>query len=271
MPQTCLYFGNVMHARLRPFRHRFVYGVFSMLVDLEALPEIDRTSRLFGFNRVRLFSFDDADHGARDGTSTLAWVRARLAEAGLEAAGARIFALCFPRILGYVFNPITVYYAYDAAGRLGAILYEVKNTFGDQHGYLIPVDPDRAAGAPVIQRAAKRFHVSPFIDMRAAYRFRVDEPEDRLALLIREDMPEGELLVASQTAKRVAWSDANLLRAFFRYPLLTAKIMGAIHWEALRLWVKGATYHPRPSPPDDPVETVRPTLPGPAMEGGRHA
>lgn len=271
MPQSCLYFGNVMHARLRPFRHRFAYGVFSMLVDLAALPALDRASRVFGHNRARLFSFHDADHGARDGSPTLDWVRARLLEAGLARAGARVFALCFPRILGYVFNPLTVYFAYDEAGRLGAILYEVKNTFGDQHGYLIPVDPDRAAGAPVIQRAAKRFHVSPFIDMRAAYRFRVDEPEDRLALLIREDMPEGELLVASQTAKRVAWSDANLLRAFFRYPLLTAKIMGAIHWEALRLWVKGATYHPRPSPPDDPVETVRPTLPGPAMEGGRHA
>jgi hypothetical protein len=267
MPQTCLYFGNVMHARLRPFRHRFVYGVFSMLVDLEALPELDRTSRLFGFNRVRLFSFDDADHGARDGTSTLAWVRARLAEAGLEAAGARIFALCFPRILGYVFNPITVYYAYDAAGRLGAILYEVKNTFGDQHGYLIPVAAAREPGSPVVQRAAKRFHVSPFIDMRADYRFRVNEPEEKLALLIREDTPAGELLVASQTARRVTWSDRALLHAFFRYPLLTAKVMGAIHWEALRLWIKGAKYHPRPAPPADAVETVEPVATG----QGHHA
>ncbi|MBI3505369.1 MAG: DUF1365 domain-containing protein [Proteobacteria bacterium] len=256
MPQSCLYFGKVMHARLRPFRHRFVYGVFSMLVDLERLPELDRESRLFGHNRARLFSFHDADHGARDGTPALDWVRARLVEAGLAAAGAQVFALCFPRILGYVFNPLTVYFAYDRSGRLGAILYEVKNTFGEQHGYLIPVDAGRAAGSPIIQRAAKRFHVSPFIDMRASYRFRIDEPEERLALLIREDTPAGELLTASQTAGRVAWSDAALLRAFFRYPLMTAKVMGAIHWEAFRLWIKGAKYHRHPAPPAEAVETI---------------
>lgn len=267
MPQSCLYFGNVMHARLRPFRHRFAYGVFSMLVDLGRLAELDANSRLFGHNRARLFSFHDADHGARDGSPTLDWVRARLAAAGLAASGAQVFALCFPRILGYTFNPLTVYFAYDDAGRLGAILYEVKNTFGDQHGYLIPVAAGREAHHPVVQRAAKRFHVSPFIGMRADYRFRVDEPEERLALLIREDAPGGELLVASQTARRVAWSDASLLRAFFRYPLLTAKVMGAIHWEALRLWIKGAKYHPRPAPPADAVETIQPEPTG----GGHHA
>ncbi len=256
MARTCLYFGDVMHARLRPFRHRFAYRVFSILVDLDELPALDRRSRIFGYNRARLFSFDDADHGARDGSPTAGWVRAQLATADLGPAGARIYALCFPRILGYAFNPLTVYFAYAADGRLGAILYEVKNTFGEQHGYLIPVAASRASGAPVVQRAAKRFHVSPFIDMAATYRFRVDEPEDRLALLIREDTPAGELLVASQTARRVDWSDAALLRAFFRYPLLTVKIVGAIHWEALRLWLKGAGYRPRPAPPADAVETV---------------
>jgi DUF1365 family protein len=266
MPRTCLYFGNVMHARLRPFRHRFAYGVFSMLVDLDGLPELDARSRLFGHNRARLFSFHDADHGARDGSCAAAWVRDKLVRAGLADAGGRVFALCFPRILGYVFNPLTVYFAYASDGRLGAILYEVKNTFGEQHGYLIPVDPARPAAAPVVQRAAKRFHVSPFIDMAATYRFRVDEPEDRLALLIREDTPQGELLVASQTARRVEWSDAALLRAFFRYPLLTAKVVGAIHWEALRLWLKGAGYRPRPAAPADAVEMVAQVGPG----GVRH-
>ena len=157
-----------------------------------------------------------------------------------------------------MFNPLTVYFAYDEAGRLGAILYEVKNTFGEQHGYLIPVGAGRDPVRPVFQRAAKRFHVSPFIDMRADYRFRVDEPEERLALLIREDAPGGALLVASQTAKRVVWSDRALLHAFFRYPLMTAKVMGAIHWEALRLWIKGAKYHPRPAPPAEAVETIGP-------------
>lgn len=247
MPSSCLYFGHVTHARLRPFRHRFAYGVFSMLVDLDGLAALDRDSRLFGYNRPRLFSFHDADHGARDGSPTADWVRARFAAAGLGAACARIYALCFPRILGYVFNPLTVYFAYDAAGQLAAIVYEVKNTFGEQHAYAVGVPAGRAPGAPVLQRAAKLFHVSPFIGMAATYRFRVGEPGERLSILIREDVPEGELLVASQTGRRRAWSDAALLSAFFRYPLLTAKVIGAIHWEALRLWLKGAGFHPRPA------------------------
>lgn len=256
MPETCLYFGTVMHARLRPFRHRFAYGVFSMLVDLDTLPDLAGRSRLFGYNAPGLFSFFDADHGARDGSPARDWVRGHLAQAGLASAGARIYALCFPRVLGYVFNPITVYFCYDSQARLAALLYEVKNTFGDQHGYLIAVDGAHVQGRPVVQRAAKRFHVSPFIDMAKLYRFRIDAPEEKLALLIREDAADGELLVASQTARRVAWSDRNLLRAFVRYPLLTLKVMGAIHWEALRLWLKGAKYHPRPPPPAIQVETV---------------
>jgi DUF1365 family protein len=256
MPETCLYFGNVLHARLRPFRHRFAYGVFSMLVDLEELPALARGSRLFAYNRPGLFAFYDADHGARDGSSVRAWVQAHLEKAGLAAAGARIYALCFPRVLGYVFNPLTVYFCHADDGRLAAILYEVKNTFGDQHGYLIPVAEGRAPGAPVVQQAAKRFHVSPFIDMAQLYRFRVAAPEEKLTLLIREDAADGELLVASQTGRRVAWTDRNLLRAFVRYPLLTFKVIGAIHWEALRLWLKGARYHARPVAPAIPVEIV---------------
>lgn len=266
MPQTCLYRGRVMHARLRPFRHRFAYSVFSMLVDLEELPALDERSKLFGYNRARLFSFDDRDHGARDGSPTLAWVRARLGEAGLGDSGAKIHAHCFPRILGYAFNPLTLYFCRRADGALGAILYEVKNTFGDQHGYLIAVDPAREAGAPIVQRAEKNFHVSPFIGMRATYRFRVDEPEARFAILIRQSVPEGELLVATHVADRAPFTDKELAKAFFAYPLLTLKVIGGIHWEALKLWLKGAKYHPRPAPPDIAVETA-----GQDPGGVRHA
>lgn len=266
MPQSCLYFGQVMHARLRPFRHRFAYRVFSMLVDLEELPALDARSKLFGYNRARLFSFQDRDHGARDGTPALHWVRARLADAGLAAAGAKIYAHCFPRILGYAFNPLTVYFCHDAAGRLAAMLYEVKNTFGEQHGYLIPVDPARAADAPVVQRAEKNFHVSPFIGMRATYRFRVDAPEDRFAMLIRQSVPEGELLIATHVAERAPFADAEFAKAFVAYPLLTLKVIVGIHWEALKLWLKGAKYHPRPAPPAAAVE-----LAGVAEGGIGHA
>ena len=256
MPQNCLYFGNVMHARLRPFRHRFAYGVFSMLVDLAALPELDRGSRLFGHNRARPFSFHDSDHGARDGSPTLDWVRARLAEAGLAQAGARVFALCFPRILGYVFNPLTIYWCHDRDGRLRAVLYEVKNTFGDQHGYLVPVDPDRAPGAPIEQRADKGFYVSPFIGMASTYRFRLNEPGEALSVLIRQSVPEGPILVATLDGRRRPLSDAGLLRMFVAHPLMTVKVFGAIHWEAARLWLKGARFHRWRAPPETDV-TIR--------------
>jgi DUF1365 family protein len=266
MPRTCLYRGKVMHARLRPFRHRFAYSVFSMLVDLEELPELDARSKLFGYNRARLFSFQDRDHGARDGSSTLGWVRARLGEAGLGASGVKIYAHCFPRILGHTFNPLTIYFCHRDDGALGALLYEVKNTFGEQHGYLIAVGPARAPGAPVIQRAEKNFHVSPFIGMRATYRFRIDEPEARLAILIRQSVPEGELLVATHVADRAPFSDSELAKVFFAYPLLTLKVVLGIHWEALKLWLKGAKYHPRPAPPETAVETA-----GKDPGGVRHA
>jgi DUF1365 family protein len=266
MPQTCLYRGKVMHARLRPFRHRFAYSVFSMLVDLEDLPALDARSKLFGYNRARLFSFQDKDHGARDGASTLDWVRARLGEAGLGASGAKVFAHCFPRILGHTFNPLTVYFCHRADGKLGAMLYEVKNTFGEQHGYLIAVDPERDAGTPVVQSCDKSFYVSPFIDMRATYRFRVDAPEDRFAILIRQSVPEGELLVATHVADRAPFSDSELAKVFFAYPLLTLKVVVGIHWEALKLWLKGAKYHSRPAPPERAVETA-----GQDPGGVRHA
>ncbi|MFM7346319.1 MAG: DUF1365 domain-containing protein [Tagaea sp.] len=266
MPQSCLYRGQVMHARLRPFRHRFAYSVFSMLVDLEELPALDRRSKLFGHNRARLFSFQDRDHGARDRTPALDWVRARLGEAGLGASGAKVYAHCFPRILGYAFNPLTIYFCHRADGKLGALLYEVKNTFGEQHGYLIAVDPERDANAPIAQTCAKNFHVSPFIGMRATYRFRVDEPEERFAILIRQSVPEGELLVATHVAERAPFSDAELAKVFFAYPLLTLKVIVGIHWEALKLWLKGAKYHSRPAPPEIAVETA-----GPETGGIRHA
>ena len=161
MPQSCLYLGEVMHKRLHPFTHRFVYRVFSMLVDLDELPALDRGLRLFAHNRRGVFSFRDRDHGPRDGTQLRPWVEAHLAGAGIDFAGGRIFLHCFPRVLGFGFNPISIFWCYDARGALRAILYEVKNTFGDQHGYLVPITAPREPGATLRHARDKLFHVSP--------------------------------------------------------------------------------------------------------------
>lgn len=139
---SAIYVGRVTHARHRPRRHRFAYGVFSFLIDLDELPRLDRDCRLFSHNRFNLFSFHDRDHGPGDGTPLRDWVAACLAEAGMDLAGGPVRLLCYPRILGYVFNPITVYYCHDPAGRLGAMLYEVSNTFGESHTYVIPATED---------------------------------------------------------------------------------------------------------------------------------
>ena len=262
MPQTvrertsCLYHGQVMHKRLRPFVHRFVYRVFSFYVDLDEIPALDRRLRWFSHNRWNLFGFHDRDHGARDGTPLRPWIERELASAGIDLDGGPVRLLCFPRVLGYVFNPLSIWFCHHADGRMRAVLYEVSNTFGQTHSYLLPVDPKRTAGAPIVQRCRKGFYVSPFIGMDASYRFRLKEPDARLAVSIRESVPEGPQLVATQTGRRGELDDGSLLRILWAYPLVTLKVIAAIHWQALKLWRRGGTFHGRPPAPGHAVTRV---------------
>ncbi len=255
-PGSALYFGRVMHKRLRPFVHRFDYRVFSLWLDIDAIGTLSRRLRLFSHNRFNVFSVFDKDHGPRDGRPLRPYVEATLADAGIDLEGGTIHLLCFPRVLGYVFNPLSIYFCRHSDGRLRAILYEVSNTFGDRHSYLLPVDPARGTGDPITQACDKVLYVSPFIGMRSLYRFRVKEPAERLSILIRQSVPEGEQLLATLTGKRSALRDRDLARAFVTHPLMTIKVMGAIHWQALWLWLKGATFHRRPRPPAEPVSST---------------
>ncbi|MEQ8250241.1 MAG: DUF1365 domain-containing protein [Oceanibaculum nanhaiense] len=267
--KSCLYRGRVTHSRLTPFRHKFHYRVFSLLVDLDELPVLDAGLRLFSYNRANLLSFHDRDHGPRDGSALRPWVEHHLAAAGIDIDGGRISLLCFPRLMGFAFNPLSIYYCRDRQDRLAAILYEVKNTFGQQHGYLLPVPADRQPGAPILQRHDKGFYVSPFLPMECRYRFRLNEPDESLSILIRQDEagPEGKpLLAATHNAQRAALTDAALLSAFARHPLMTLKVVAGIHWEALRLWRKGARFHSRPTPPLEEVSIWS----DPALANGRH-
>jgi DUF1365 family protein len=243
-----LYVGRVMHARLKPFRHRFAYRVFTCLFDVDEIPSLAARLRLLAHNRFGLFSFHDRDHGPRDGSPLRPWVERRLAEAGIAIGRGRIELLCFPRLLGYVFNPLSIFFCRDESGRLAAIVYEVKNTFGDQHAYVLPAGARQDPSQPVTHQTDKTFYVSPFIHMECTYRFRLTEPGDRLAVLIRQTDAAGELLVATLTGTRRALDDRSLALAFLRHPLMTLKVIAAIHWEALRLWVKGARLVPRPQP-----------------------
>lgn len=243
---AALYFGDVMHARLKPIGHRFSYRVMSLLIDLDRLIEADRQSRLFGVNRAALYSFHEADHGMRDGSSLRDYAQACAAEHGIELSGGRVLLLCYPRLLGFTFNPLSVYFCYAACGDLALVIYEVRNTFGDIHAYALPVRPGEVSPAGVRQAQDKLFYVSPFVEMAMRYHFRVSPPGERIKLRILETDREGPLLSATFNGARRPLTTTALLRAFFALPLVTLKIVAAIHWEALRLWLKGARLVPRP-------------------------
>jgi DUF1365 family protein len=242
---AALYVGEVMHARLKPMGHRFSYRVMSLLIDLDRLAEADRQSPLFAVNRAALYSFNEADHGARDGSPLRAYAQRCAAERGIDLSGGRVLLLCYPRLLGYTFNPLSVYFCYRADSALALLIYEVRNTFGEIHPYVLPVQLDQISDAGVRQQQDKLFYVSPFVEMAMRYHFRVRTPDQQVKLRILETDREGPLLAATFNGRRRALNTMELLRAFFALPLVTLKIMAAIHWEALRLWLKGARLVPR--------------------------
>jgi uncharacterized protein len=243
---AALYFGEVMHARLKPIGHRFSYRVMSLLIDLDRLEQADRQCRLFGVNRAALYSFHEADHGERDGSPLRAYAQRSADAHGIDLAGGRVLLLCYPRLLGYSFNPLSVYFCYRADGSPALMIYEVRNTFGDIHAYVLPVKPDQITDAGIRQQHDKRFYVSPFIDMAMRYHFRVALPGESVRLRILETDHGGPLLAATFNGRRRALTMPALLRSVFSLPLVTLKIFAAIHWEALRLWIKGARLAPRP-------------------------
>jgi uncharacterized protein len=244
-PAASLYFGEVMHARLKPIGHRFSYRVMNLLIDLDRLDAADRQTRLFGVNRAALYSFHEKDHGERDGASLRVYAQRRAAACGVDLTGGRVLLLCYPRLLGFTFNPLSAYFCYRADGELALMIYEVRNTFGDIHAYALSVKPGELSDAGLRQQQDKLFYVSPFIDMPMRYHFRVSPPAAHIKLRILETDSAGPLLAATFHGRRRDLGAAQLLRSFFALPLVTLKIVAAIHWEALRLWIKGARLVPR--------------------------
>jgi DUF1365 family protein len=217
---------------------------------------LSRRLRLFSLNRFNLVDFRDRDHGDGTRTTLRAQIERHLQRAGLVGDGGAIRVLCMPRVLGTVFNPLSVFFCHRADGRLQAMLYEVHNTFGERHSYLIPVT-DADADQPVLrQSCAKEFHVSPFMDMTMTYHFRITPPAEHAVLAIEGSDAGGKLISATYAGARRALTDANLLRAFIAQPLLAAQVLGAIHWEALKLWRKGLRLRAKPQPPAELVSVV---------------
>ena len=233
---SCIYSGFVTHRRFKPKRHFFSYKTFSLLIDLNEIKNMEKKINFFSYNKFNILSFYDVDHGPRDGSSLINWVKNRLGDAKINIGSGTIKLLCYPRFFGYVFNPLSIFYCYDERLCLRAILYEVKNTFNEQHTYVFSAT---SSSNLILHRCNKKFYVSPFIEMKTFYNFRLLNPGKILNIFIKQSDSEGTLLTACQVGKKVEMTSKNLLFQFLRHPLMSFKVILAIHFEALRLWIKG--------------------------------
>jgi uncharacterized protein len=243
--RSSLYVGSIMHRRLEPRAHHFRYRAFWLLLDVDELPQLARKLRLFSHNRRNLVSLYDKDHG--DGSPTPLRLQAdrRLAEAGIDIGGGRILLLCMPRTLGFCFNPLSVYFCHSGNGDLAAVIYQVHNTFGERHDYVLAVEQ----GAATIRQACRKtFFVSPFMAMDLGYEFRLIPPGERIAVAIRASGAAGTIMHAVAAGTRSDLTDRGLLRLCVTIPAVTLKVILAIHWQAARLLLKGLRYLGRGEP-----------------------
>ena len=243
-----LYPARVMHRRLIAPFYRFVYQVFYLLLDIDRIGDAASRARLFSHNRFNVLSFHDRDHGACQPGALRRWAEDLLREAGIDLAGGRIRLLCMPRLFGYVFNPISLWYCEHADGSLRAVIAEVRNTFGERHCYLLA-----SGGAPMTYQhryeSEKCFHVSPFFDLTGRYRFLLSEPGEQLRVWIHETREGQPILDATLSGRRQDLRDGHIVRQVLRLPMMTLKVVAGIHWEALKIWLRGATFHSKPEAP----------------------
>jgi hypothetical protein len=236
---SLIYTGTVIHKRFKPKKHSFKYKVFSLLIDLSELKILDKSLKLFSYNKFNIISFYDKDHGSRDGSSLKTWVIDNLKKNNIQTDDIQIKLLCYPRIFGYVFNPLSVFYVYDKNLDLITILYEVKNTFGEQHTYIFKSDKQQN----LIQHVCKKkFHVSPFIEMNCVYFFRLLKPGNKISVIIDQNDEGGKILFASQDGIKNELNNKTLIKIYLKHPLMTFKIILAIHYEAFKLWIKGIKF-----------------------------
>ena len=238
-----LYIGHVAHARKKPVEYRFAYRTLSIKVDIDCIEQETQQLRWLSLNRFNLVSLNYKDHGSRDGTPWRLWIDGFLAQYQIERP-ARVELICYPRILGYSFNPLSMWYAYNADDQLLAIIGEVSNTFGQWHHYVLKLNasPEKNIQA----QAEKVFHVSPFINMDARYHFRFGVPVDKVFTSIRETRDGVEFFSASEAGRVLELTDRHLLKQVGFAPLSMLKVIALIHWWALKIVIKGGKFHRTP-------------------------
>ena len=233
---SCIYTGLITHKRYKPKKHFFSYKTFSLLIDLNEIEDLEKKIKFFSYNKFNILSFYNIDHGARDGGSLKKWVKKTLDKSKINITNGTIKLLCFPRFFGYVFNPLSVFYCYDKNSKLKAVLYEVKNTFNEQHTYVFRC---KASSNLIFHKCKKKFYVSPFISMKTFYNFRLSKPNHNINIIIKLADVNGPLFIANQVGKRIRLNSQNLMYQFLKHPLMSFKVIAAIHFEEFRLWIKG--------------------------------
>jgi len=237
--RSALYWGSVFHRRHAPRVHKFRYRLFWLLVDLDELDHLGARLRLISHNRANLFSVNDRDHGDGSTTPLRAQAETRLRAAGVDCEGGSISLLCMPRTFGYAFNPISVYFCHRPDGTLAALIYQVHNTFGERHSYVLPA-AEKDGG--IRQACDKAFFVSPFMPMGLRYAFHVAPPGETLVVAIKASGPDGPMFHAALSGRRSDLTDGALLRAALSVPAIGLKTMAAIHWQAVKLFAKGVKF-----------------------------
>ena len=237
---SCIYNGIIKHQRFTPIKHSLNYNTFSLFVDLDEIESLTKNISIFSLNKFNIFSFYNVDHGARDGSLLKDWVLKNIKKFNISNNITKIKLLCYPRIFGYVFNPLSIFYCYEN-NDLRAIFYEVKNTFNEQHTYIFKINDNEK----IEQKCKKKFYVSPFMDMETYYNFKLLDPKEKLSIFIKQTDGQETVLTATQTGDKKEFSFKQLLINFFKYPLMTIKIISSIHYEAFFLWKKGAVYRKR--------------------------
>lgn len=245
-----LLLAQVMHKRLAPKTHRLNYSVYYLCFPLSRLSQL--ANFFLSLERFNLFSFYQQDHGFQSQSPTV-WIKQVLQEWQLDTADGEIVLLTLPRILGYVFNPVSFWFCLDQSGQLRAVLAEVNNTFGERHSYLCFHDDQRVIQAHDQLTANKIFHVSPFLKVEGHYRFRFAYSEQKIGVWIDYYDNEQKILATSLTGKRFPLTQRRLLTYFFRYPLITLKVIGLIHYHALKMIVKGLRPNSKPPAPSQEI------------------
>ena len=242
--KSLIFEGQVIHKRYHQKKHQFLYNVFNMLIDIDDLKNLDKKLWFFSVNKFNFFSFYEKDHGMKDGTAVKNWISDIISKSDFDinTDNLKIYCLCYPRILGYVFNPITIWSLYEK-DKLKILIYEVRNTFGEDHSYVFVLDSEKQK---LNHTRKKIFHVSPFIDLNAVYNFSTEINEDFANIVIKESTDKKPLLLASFNGKSVKLTDLNLIKVFFKYPLMTLKVIFGIHFQALFLLIKKVKFERHP-------------------------